>query len=204
MKKNILIPTFLLVAGVVAFFIFNSVKMETTVQEFENSRVDIEGKTDGFNSLEELENGSPIIIKGIKVEENGVEIFKSKIDGEIAGGYTKSNFKVTKVFKNSVDNQNIKVNGDIMILESNFYDAETKTTYSVNGYENMINGKEYLLFLTNETDGLFATRGVTFGKVPLGTDKLEIYKNRDSISSHSHDTSVLDTIFKEARKNYDK
>ncbi|WP_302622076.1 hypothetical protein [Lysinibacillus fusiformis] len=40
----------------------------------------------------------------------------------------------------------------------------------------MNTGDEYLLFLTDEQDGVFATSGVTVGKVPLDTDELEIYK----------------------------
>lgn len=201
MKKNILISTLLLVTGIVVFLSFNPTKIETALKEVENNRVDFEGKTDSFDSLKELEDGSPIIVKGIKVEEKGTDIYRSKIDGEIAGGYTKSDFKVTEVYKNTDNNSKIKINNTITISESAFYDDETKTTYSINGYENMIKGEEYLLFLTNETEGLFSPRGVIFGKVPLNTDELEVYEDEDSLGSYS--TDVLDGIFTEARTNYD-
>lgn len=201
MKKNILISTLLLVMGIVVFLSFNPTKIETALKEVENNRVDFEGKTDSFDSLKELEDGSPIIVKGIKVEEKGTDIYRSKIDGEIAGGYTKSDFKVTEVYKNTDNNSKIKINNTITISESAFYDDETKTTYSINGYENMIKGEEYLLFLTNETEGLFSPRGVIFGKVPLNTDELEVYEDEDSLGSYS--TDVLDGIFTEARTNYD-
>ncbi|APH06828.1 hypothetical protein [Bacillus weihaiensis] len=66
----------------------------------------------------------------------------------------------------------------------------------------MKDGQEYLLFLTPEQDGLFGTRGVTFGKVPLNTEELEVSEDQIE-SSHTH-TEKLRTIFNEGRKKYGK
>lgn len=49
-----------------------------------------EAKTDSFDSLEDLENEAPIIIKGIKIDEVGTEITESSIeDGVVVGGCTR-------------------------------------------------------------------------------------------------------------------
>ena len=134
----------------------------------------LDAKTDGFHSFEELDDSSPIIIKGKKVDVAGTNIFRSKINNIVAGGYTKSEFEIAEVFKNSDNNPKIQPNQRIVIMEHSFKDAVSNKTYTVNGYMNMANGEEYLLFLNNEEEGLFAICGVIFGKIPL-TKKSEIY-----------------------------
>ncbi|MFA1736487.1 MULTISPECIES: hypothetical protein [Lysinibacillus] len=59
----------------------------------------------------------------------------------------------------------------------------------------MNTGDEYLLFLTDEQDGVFATSGVTVGKVPLDTDELEIYEENLDDS----ELELIENIFNEAR-----
>jgi hypothetical protein len=104
-------------------------------------------------------------------------------------------FKITKVFKNEINNGNIFNNGKISVFESTFTDPAEKKTYSINGYEKMRNGKEYLLFLIPlENDNQFSTRGVTYGKIPLDTKELEVFDDTQK--------QVLSTIFSEAREKY--
>lgn len=157
------------------------------------NRVDGEAKTDGFTDLNELAEKSPIIVKGIKQEDVRTEVFKSKIDEAVIGGYTVADFEINEVVKNATTNAKINLEQTIPIAELNF--ESEGTIYSVNGYEKMNTGDEYLLFLTDEQDGVFATSGVTVGKVPLDTDELEIYEENLDDS----ELELIENIFNEAR-----
>lgn len=161
-------------------------------------RIDGEAKTDGFNDLSELVEKSPIIVKGIKQEDVRTEVFKSKIDEAVIGGYTVADFKINEVVKNATTNAKINLEQTIPIAELNF--ESEGTIYSVNGYEKMNKGDEYLLFLTDEQDEVFATSGVTVGKVPLDSDQLEIYEANLDDSELKH----IENIFNEARTEYNK
>jgi hypothetical protein len=202
MKKiNIAILSVLVVSAIVILSLGKpfSQKNEVVANTSEDSppkNVVFEGKTDGFSSLQELEGGTPIIIRGKKVEEKGTEISRSEIDGAVNGGFTESIFKIDKVYKNSENNEQIKPGGKISISELAFYDEKTNTTYNVNGYEKMNTGEEYLLFLIPVDNGMFSTRGVTFGKIPLNTEETEINKN------YHKNRDLLSNIFKEAKEKY--
>lgn len=63
------------------------------------NRVDGEAKTDGFTDFNELAEKSPIIVKGIKQEDVRTEVFKSKIDEAVIGGYTVADFEINEVVK---------------------------------------------------------------------------------------------------------
>jgi hypothetical protein len=41
------------------------------------------GKTDGFNSLSELENGTPIIVRGIKTGKLKTQIYRSEVNNKV-------------------------------------------------------------------------------------------------------------------------
>ncbi len=160
--------------------------------------VEIEAKTDGFDDLNDLIEKSPIIVKGIRGEDVRTEVFTSKVDASvIIGGYTVADFKITEVIKNEVANVQINSENSIPIAELNF--ESEGSIYSVNGYEKMNENNEYLLFLVDEQDGVFATRGVTYGKVPLSSDELEIYgENTKSITNFD----LIEDIFSDARNLY--
>lgn len=157
----------------------------------------IEAKTIGFDSFEELDAASPIIVIGKKIEEVDTEMYRSKLNGKVFAGHTKSEFLIQKILKNEY-NPKIVESKTIQILESSVFNPEDNKIYSINGYENMKNGDKYLLFLDNEENGLFVTRGITFGKVPLSKTALERYrdKNRSSIEN------THEEIFKQAREKY--
>ncbi|MEY9971299.1 hypothetical protein ABH966_001672 [Lysinibacillus sp. RC46] len=156
-------------------------------------RIDGEAKTNGFIDLNELAEKSPIIVKGTKLEDVRTEVFKSKIDEAVIGGYTVADFEITEVVKNATTNDKINLEQTIPIAELNF--ESEGTIYSVNGYEKMNKGDEYLLFLTDEQDEVFATSGVTVGKVPLDSNELEIYEENLDDS----ELKLIESIFNDAR-----
>ena len=160
--------------------------------------MNFEGKTDFYSSLEELENASDIIIKGEKKSETETNVIRSEIDGEVAGGYTLSNFEITKVYKNSLNDKEIKEQNTVKISEVSFYDEETRSAYTINGYQNMKKNNEYLLFLSKEEDGNFITKAVTFGKIPLNTNDLEISSDENG----ELDQNVYLKIFNAAKEKY--
>ena len=163
-------------------------------------------KTEGFATFEELKAASPIIVKGKKIKESSTEIEKSSIDGSIIGGYTVTDFKVTEVIKNSDSNPKILEGESISVGELAFENQDK--IYTVNGYEAMKDGDDYLLFLVEE-QGLFATRGVVYGKVPLNTEDLEIYSTEDisegeNIDEEVNTEEVLSDIFTDAKEYYEE
>lgn len=172
----------------------NNAKAQAKTKTHESKLEILDAKADGFDNLEELENGSPIIVSGIKEKDIKTEIFRSEINGNVNAGYTLSDFKIESVHKNDVKDNKIKVDGNITILESAFKDKETNKIYSVNGYKNMNDKEKYLLFLQPEDDGSYATRAVNYGKVPLETTDLELYSDSES--------NNLDKIFNEAKQKY--
>ncbi|WDV47736.1 hypothetical protein PV797_08615 [Clostridiaceae bacterium M8S5] len=199
MKKNILLGVLGLVIlfSIVCFFQNPFEKNDKSKAEI----VSFEGKTDGADSLKELEQKVPIIIRGVKIDEVDVERDYSKIDGMFLGGHTKSSFKITDVYKNKLNNPKIKVDNNILIYEHAMYDNKTNKIYTINGYENMRKNNEYLLFLTKEEDGIFAPFGVTFGKVSLDKEG----ENSNDMSLRSLENGVEDyvkEIIDEAREKY--
>lgn len=204
MKKGVIALSSILIVGVITLFSINLEKEENVLADAPKKKnvVVFEGKTDGFDSLEDLEGGSDIIIKGIKTGEVETVVTKSEIDDEVNGGFTVSDFKISEVFKTD-SNSKIEVENNVSILENAFYDQETEATYTVNGYEKMIEGEEYLLFLSSEVEGVFAPEGVTYGKVPLNTNKVEMRKfTSHSRESNNEHVNELDQLFKEAREKY--
>ncbi|MFS0593421.1 hypothetical protein AB1L05_17715 [Cytobacillus horneckiae] len=203
MRKIILYISTILLFGIAVIYGMGNFKKETSSleKEVDENFVNFEGKVDGFYSLNDLEEGSEIIVKGIKRDEIGTEVINSKIDGEVVGGYTISNFEITEVYKNAPDNQKIKIDNTIKVSEVSFYDEQTETNYTVNGYQKMEQSDEYLLLLSDEIEGFFSTTGVTFGKVPLSTDELEIIEDEDSPEHNNID--VFSEIFDDARKKYE-
>jgi hypothetical protein len=188
----------------IALFLIGGLILERTINNTDTTSgsttqvVSADGKTDGFASLSELEQGSPIIVRGTKTGKLKTNLYKSKVRNNIIGGYTETEFTISEVFKNQENNKKIAVNKKIIVGERAV--ADEGKIYTVNGYKEMEKGKEYLLFLVEE-EGIFAPRAVTFGKIPLATTELEIYE--DSIKEKEK-KELFTTIFNDARKKYGK
>lgn len=163
----------------------------------EDNLVMLDGKAEGFSTFEELDEASPIIVRGVKTEESNTTIIRSDYDPELIQlGYTQSEFKITEVIKNTENDSEVKVDNSIPILEHSFYDKKTDKEYSYNGYMKMSEDAEYLLFLLPKQDNIYAIQGVHFGKVPLETDSIEMYQE-DS-------PDIFKEIYKDARNKYVK
>lgn len=197
MKKSLRFLSIIIVLSFITFLFIGNPFVESKSKE-----ITFDAKTDSFNNLEELENNSPIIVRGIKTDEKETEIYRSEVDGEVNGGFTLSGFKVNNVYKNSQQDTNILVGKEIQITENAYYDKQTNTAYNINGYTNMVKEKEYLLFLIPVDDGKYATRAVTFGKVPLYTQKTTINKSSTLSEDHVQNDGVIESIFKDAREKY--
>lgn len=207
MKKIILVTASVLTLSVGGFITANNIdtsKANSTPHAENKAKssgkiINNHAKTDGFNSLSELEDGTPIIVRGIKTGKLKTHVVKSKIDSNIVTGYTETEFNIKEVFKNESNNPEIKAHQKISVGEKAF--EYNNKVYTANGYKEMKNGKEYLLFLVEE-DGLFAPRAITFGKIPLETNDMEIYPEAESTGDM--DQQVLESIFKDAREKYGK
>lgn len=189
--------------------VFNkSAKPIKVITEDQSMKIDSYSiKINDFNSLKELENSTPIIVKGIKTSEvdklfDGPETMNS---GQ-RGGYTESSFTIEKVYKNKNDIGYIKKNEVITIQESEY--SKNNQSYTINGYQKMKIGELYLLYLV-ENKGFFAPVETVYGKIPLAVDDLELYSekqlnivNTENIQSINDLEEDLKPLFKEARNKY--
>lgn len=114
------------------------------------------------------------------------------------GDFCLNDVKGTKLRKGQV----------ITVLENEARDDDEKTTYHVAGYEMMVTGNDYLLFLQpSETDPYYLISGVNFGKVPLNNERSVL---RSQIEKNSSDYpndlqkqyEEIETVREEARQKY--
>lgn len=149
----------------------------------------LDAKTDAYNTIEELEKASDLIVIGTKKEE-----LKSAVERDEAGNfraaYTISSFQISKVIKNEVNEKN----ETISILENEAYDKVKNEKLHIGGYENMIEGNAYILYLRKSEDGYYIPRAVTIEKVPH--TKSEI--NKKSLS----DLEEVETLHKQIQEKY--
>lgn len=126
-----------------------------------------EAKTDDYETLQKLEEKSPIILlvqkkKEIKSEFGGNENAKIPVG-------TLSSVKVIEVIKNE-SKEKIEQNQIVSVLESEVYDRDDNTLYRVNDYSMMQENGQYFLYVRkSETDNEFLILGVTLGKVEADT-----------------------------------
>jgi len=170
---------------------------------FKNKKeiVYINAKTDVYDTLDELEGASKIIVIGKKLDETDVRIHYSQIDSSVVlAGCTVSDFMITKVIKN--ENANTKVANEkiISVAENSFYSNNTNKLYTIDGYKNMENGKEYILFIKDEIDGLFVIRGVNIGKVDV--NKTLVESNYSMKSYSTYEINKMDKIQDAAKDKY--
>lgn len=126
-----------------------------------------EAKTDGYETLEKLEEKSPIILLVQKKKEIKSEFGGDK-NARIPVG-TLSSVKVIEVIKNE-SKEIIEQNQIVSVLESEVYDRDDNTLYRINDYSMMQENGQYLLYVRkSETDNEFLILGVTLGKVEADT-----------------------------------
>ena len=165
---------------------------------------DVDAKTPYFDNLKEMEDFSDLIVKGIR--QGHEETIVTTVNGNIVSGYTFSSFQITDIYKD--DSGSLKSGDIITILENEYYVQATNTIYHVAGYDMMVKGKEYLLFLTDSKKSVnqdyYVAAGVNFGTVSLQADgrnelkTLRTYKDMDVETFYNY----YDSLWKEAIRKY--
>jgi len=203
MKKILIVTAATLAIALILIFVRQSPVGKTAPK----TKVSlIEAKTTGYNSLDELKK-LPIILKGVKTKEDSTELQYSKLDNSLIGGHTVSSFKIKEVIQNQDLNSNIKVDNSISVMEYSFYNKEDDTIYSYNGYTNMKEDQEYILFLLPEEDNVFPIGSVTLGKIPVETNEIEIFQeeleaNPETFGTTDKDIELLEKVSTEVRNEY--
>ncbi|MCL2078520.1 MAG: hypothetical protein FWH17_01610 [Oscillospiraceae bacterium] len=160
----------------------------------------IDAKTVSFDSLEEMEDFSSLIVIGVRMDDDETILLSE--EGRVYGGFTYSNFKITKIFKDKTET--VKENDIITILENEFYDSEQRTVFHLAGYNMMVEGNEYLLFLDkakyNGKD-YYVSSGVNFGTVSLQDDNRTIARFNERGNEVSN-FSYFEEIWQQALDKY--
>lgn len=167
-----------------------------------------EVKTVSFASLAEMEEYADVILRAERLDREEPHIERtvdaiSSSAGVFTGGWTFSEVRIRSVYKDTTDQ--MKEGNSITILENEVYDDMANVVYHINGYEMMVAGNEYLLFLKKCVleDGTeyYVSCGVNYGTISTAEDgryKNRRYRNKDE----SIDLSVYEKIWEEALKKY--
>ena len=154
---------------------------KNTANSKEPENVFVSAKTDLYESIEELENASDLIVIGTKVKElESNVVYDENEVYQIA--YTYSSFQIDEIVSNKVKESN----KEITIFENQAYDKKYNQILHIEGYTNMLEGNKYILYLELAEEGYYIPLALTAGKVPLtnseinGT-KLKMKNARDYI-----------------------
>lgn len=148
--KKIIIISFIVLLGTKINLISEQTKDKVTY----NQKQVITASYITPNSLQELEEISPIIVKGKFTGER-----EHDKDPNVIGPSTISQFKVDKVYKGKIYENTISVLEPFEIIDSDFNNIE--------GYIPMEKNSEYILFLReNQTkEGMqYTIKSISFGK----------------------------------------
>lgn len=160
----------------------------------------IDAKTNSFDNLQEMEDYSDVIVKGIRTGKE--EPIITKVKGVFASGYTFSEFQISEIQKDNT--QNLEIGSIITILENEVYDEEENVVYHIDGYNMMEEGKEYLLFLKKNTINgpeYYVSAGVNYGTVSLEEDDRMIARSMEN-GNKITDFSEYEKIWEEAKNKY--
>lgn len=160
----------------------------------------IDAKTDSFDNLQEIEDYSDVIVKGIRTGKE--ESIITKENEVFVSGYTFSEFQISEIQKDNT--QTLEIGSIITILENEVYDEEENVVYHIAGYNMMEEGKEYLLFLKKNTlngSDYYVSAGVNYGTVSLEEDKRMVSRTAENGNSIS-DFSEYEKIWQEAKNKY--
>lgn len=169
-------------------------------QHFTNQHIVLSAKTDSYNSLEELENASPIIVLGKKINERDSSFIYDEYNYPIMM-YTLSNFQISQIYKD--DTNSLSTGENIPIIENEAIDNDG-TVYHIANYTKMENNNEYILFLHySDSDNWYVPTGVNFGKVPLDAAEALIYQDNTNRTRLSQDEfELIRNISTQVREKY--
>lgn len=159
----------------------------------------MDAKTPSYDSLEQMEEYSDLIVRGIRLdkEENKIQ----KENGLVISAYCFSELEITDIYKKK--DETLQNGAVITILENEAYDDDTDIIYHVAGYNKMVTGDEYLLFLHEaEYKGktYYVAAGVNFGTVSLQDDKRAIPYTVET--GNVEDFSAYEKIWQAAKEKY--
>lgn len=210
----IVVSTVVSLIGLIGFLsLSNRTKLNTSRSEtiFDNGMDDhlfdehliLDASIDEYSSLCDVEEESEIIVVAEKVFEEDPTIVRNT-QGRIDTAFTLSDFEVKKV----VNGKLLSTGETFTILENEAFDEEKGLKYHILGYEKMITGSHYLLFLCrSETAPYYLVAGVNYGKIPLEKVTSDV-----NLSLHSANTEYatevlenynhIDTVRRQARIKY--
>lgn len=193
MKKIVMQKAFLI--GAAVSITLAGCEKKGDIQTHAVTDVYVAAKTDMYDSVEDLEESSTVIVRGTKIYEGEPQIDRHKEDGGIVATYTLSDIEIKEIYKDD-SGQNLKVSNQITIIENTAIDETEHIRYHIAGYNMMELYKEYILFLKySKEDQWFIPLGVTFGKFPLDEREELIYEEID-------EDTIEERIADEVREKY--
>lgn len=192
------------ILGVMLLFIGctkdGSDKDSPNVSEKEIIHCAVDAKTDSYASLNEVENDADIIVRGVRLEDEEIVIEKS--GKNVLSAYTFSKVKVISVYNASSSKI---LEGDVItVLENEAYDEETQTVYHIAGYNMMVEGNEYILFLKESqlnNEVYYVSVGVNYGTVSVEDDGRTVQKGART-NNITADYSEYEDIWSAAKDKY--
>ena len=157
----------------------------------------VEAKTVSFESLEEMEGYADVILRAVRLDQE---------EPVVSGPYTFSKVKISKIYKDNAGE--LAEDREITVLENEVYDAAQDVVYHVAGYNMMVAGEEYLLFLRHNVlpDGkeYYVACGVNFGTISLTDDGRDRVRGNEGPGPYEVDepTPEMKTIWEEAKRKY--
>lgn len=158
---------------------------------------EFDSKAVSYASLAEMEEDAELIVRAVRLEKEKPVI--QRIGGRVASGYTESEVRITKIYKDSTGE--LTEGATLTILENEVYDADTDMKYHVAGYNMMVPGEEYILFLKRSYGDVFCSCGVNYGTVSTAADGRDVSaKNPNGVELT--DMNLYRKIWTEAGNKY--
>ncbi len=158
---------------------------------------EFDSKAVSYASLAEMEEDAELIVRAVRLEKEKPVI--QRIGGRVASGYTESEVRITKIYKDSTGE--LTEGATLTILENEVYDADTDMKYHAAGYNMMVPGEEYILFLKRSYGDVFCSCGVNYGTVSTAADGRDVSaKNPNGVELT--DMNLYRKIWTEAGNKY--
>ena len=157
---------------------------------------EVEAKTESYESLAEMEKDADVILRAVRLDQE-----EPVWNG--SSGYTLSQVKISKIYEDKTGS--LSLDDVIKVMENEVYDAASNTVFHVAGYNMMVFGDEYLLFLKKDKlpDGTeyYVACGVNYGTISTTTDGRDISpKNPNGVEML--DIGIYKEIWKDALNKY--
>lgn len=164
--------------------------------EMDNNQITyqyVESNHPAFDSLADMAKQTPIILIGTKQEEINPYEFVDDT-GRTVSEFSMAYIKLDQLIKSQPDRS---IDGEelIPVLENEY--QKDNTVYHVGGYQKMVPGEQYLLFLNySQDDDWYTINGVVFGKVPLDPDEALLFNHPGA------DHEQAEKVIREVQESY--